>query len=163
MQALGASATDAFDEGICTTDGHLIDDAIQPKIDAMLAKGVDHIFWFVDACYSGGFVDKMTPKCVVITSSTDKEKSEDALRMAKDEVTGKMEMFYQGTGTRWLKTVMGELYGEGASGEQTTYQQLFDAIQAQRAGDARAKVQHPTMVASERMRGKAVMQTAGDE
>ena len=39
-------------------------------------------------------------------------------------------MFYQGTGTRWLKTVMAELYAEGGSGAATTYEQLFEAIQA---------------------------------
>ena len=42
-------------------------------------------------------------------------------------------MFYQGTGTRWLKTVMAELYAEGGSGAATTYEQLFEAIQARRA------------------------------
>jgi len=153
----GNTVIDSFDEGICTVDGHLIDDRIKEKLDAMLGKGIDHVFWFVDACYSGGFVERGTPNCVVLTSSTDKEKSEDGLRMEKDEVTGRMEMFYQGTGTRWLQTVMSELYAEGGSGAATSYQQLFDAIQAQRAGDSRKKVQHPTLVASERMRGTSVL------
>jgi len=159
----GNTVTDAFDEGICTTDGHLIDDVIKVKLDAMLARGVDHIFWFVDACYSGGFVERGIQKCVVITSSTDKEKSEDALRMETDAETGKLEVFYQGTGTRWLKTVMGELYAEGGSASATTYQQLYDAIGAQRSKDGRKKVQNPTMVASERMRGKPVLMPAGEE
>ena len=161
-KSAGNTATDSFDEGICTTNGHLVDDAIKLKLDAMLDKGVDHIFWFVDACYSGGFVEKGIKRCVVLTSSTDKEKSEDGLRMETDEKTGKMDMFYQGTGTRWLKTAISELYAEGGGGAATTYEQLFEAIQAQRAGDSRKKVQHPTMVASERMRGKAVLMPAAE-
>ena len=156
------AVTDAFDEGMCTVDGHLLDDAIKPKLDAMLAKGIDHIFFFVDACYSGGFVEEGMPKCVLLTSSTDKEKSEDAIRMETDE-SGKMEMFYQGTGTRWLKMVMTELYSESGSNSTTTYQQLFDAIKLLRARDGRSKVQHPTLVASERMRGKVVLGFTGDD
>ena len=63
----GNTVTDAFDEGICSTDGHLLDDAIAKKLDGMLDKGIDHIFWFIDACYSGGFVEEGTPRCVVLT------------------------------------------------------------------------------------------------
>jgi len=160
VDAKGNSVTDAFDEGICTVDGHLIDDVIKEKLNAMFAKGVHHIFWFVDACYSGGFVEQGTPNCVVITSSTDSEKSEDALRMQTDEVTGKTKMFYQGTGTKWLMAAVSELYREGGSGAATTYRQLFEAIQVQRAKDTRTGVQNPTLVATEQMTGKAVLQPA---
>merc|ERR1712232_980393 len=126
VQAQGNSETDAFDEALCSVDGHLIDDEIKKHIDAMLDRGIDHIFWFVDACYSGGIVEEGTPRCVVLTSSMDTEKSEDTLRMETNSQSGKTSMFYQGTGTRWLKDVMGQLYSEGGSGAATTYQQLFD-------------------------------------
>jgi hypothetical protein len=147
----GNDVTDTFDEAICTTDGHLLDDDIDVKLDGMLGKGIDHIFWFIDACYSGGFVERGKPKSVVFTSSTDKEKSEDALRIETDAA------FYQGTGMRWLTAVMAELRSNGGPAATTTYQQLFDAIRGQRDRDKRKKVQHPTIVASEEMRRRIVL------
>jgi len=153
----GNNVTDTFDEAICTTDGHLLDDDIDVKLDGMLGKGIDHIFWFIDACYSGGFVERGKPKSVVFTSSTDKEKSEDAVRNETDAASGKMRTFYQGTGMRWLTAVMAELRSNGGPAATTTYQQLFDAIRGQRDRDKRKKVQHPTLVASEEMRRRIVL------
>ncbi|EOD04937.1 putative metacaspase protein [Emiliania huxleyi CCMP1516] len=144
----GESAPDIMDEALCTTNGTLLDDDLTVLMQGIAASAAQ-LFWFCDACYSGGFVDQgsgssLPENVVLIASSLETQKSEDALRIETDKETGKMAMFYQGTGTRWLKAAV----DGGGLPPRATHQQLFDALAAERAKDKRTSVQNPFIVAS---------------
>jgi len=144
----GESAPDIMDEALCTTNGTLLDDDLTVLMQGIAASAAQ-LFWFCDACYSGGFVDQgsrssLPENVVLIASSLETQKSEDALRIETDKETGKMAMFYQGTGTRWLKAAV----DGGELPHRATHQQLFEALAAERAKDKRTSVQNPFIVAS---------------
>mmetsp|Transcript_8410 Transcript_8410/g.25364 ORF Transcript_8410/g.25364 Transcript_8410/m.25364 type:complete len:231 (+) Transcript_8410:413-1105(+) len=72
-----------MDEALCTTNGTLLDDDLTVLMQGIAASAAQ-LFWFCDACYSGGFVDQgsgssLPENVVLIASSLETQKSEASL------------------------------------------------------------------------------------